>query len=189
MISIFGFELSVVGVKTTRVCLSTHGKPFNTTRPLSFPAYPGFLYEISPLLLGIYQPLRWFPGVLVLRTSFPFNKISQLFHALIPSPNLSCIRDYFTLNNSFNLPFQITFDVFWFPGGLVSVRSVGGSIRFQQRNVEDGVNFPPRRDIEFVCPVSFFSITLNGPYNFGLSFFEGRLVLIFFAFTITKSPI
>jgi len=51
------------------------------------------------------------------------------------------------------------------------------------------VDYPASRDMEFERRFPFFSKTLKGPYNRGVNFLVGRLLLMFFAFNITKSPV
>ena len=45
--------------------------------------------------------------------------------------DLSSIDNYLTSNDSFNLPFQVTFDVLWFSWGLFSAGSVRDFIEFE----------------------------------------------------------
>ena len=118
--------------------------------PLVFPKK--FLHYLP----GVYQPLRWFPGIFILWASCPFHKVAEFFKLFIYSSNLSLIGDYLTLYNFSNLPFHVAFDVFGFPRRFFSVRSIGDLIWFKHWYVKDWVDFPAWRDIEFESSVSSF---------------------------------
>src|ERR1700761_1650733 len=113
--------------------------------------------ESFHLFPGVFQPLRWFPGILILGASCPLDDVSKFFERVLYSSNLSCVGDYLTLHDFLNLPFHVALNIFGFPGRLFSVRTVGDFVWFQKRDMEDRVNFPAWRDIEFIRPIpSFF---------------------------------
>ena len=75
---------------------------------------------------------------------------------LVYPSDLSRVGDYLTFNDSFNLPFQITFDVVWFSWRLFSDGSVRDFIGFEERDVKYWVDFPASEDVEFEPPIGFF---------------------------------
>ena len=138
---------------------------------------------------GIYQPLQWFTGILIIWAFCPFYKVTEFFKLRIYSSNLSRIGNDFTLHDFLNFPLHVSFVIFRFSWRLLSVRSIRDCIQFKEWEVKYGMDFPGRWDIEFECPVSSFSNPLKGPYSCGLTIFVARLVFIFVAFNITKSLI
>ena len=149
---------------------------------------PVFAMEFVHYFPGVYQPLRWFAGVFILSASCPFHKVAGFFKLFIYSSNLSRIVDYFTFYDGFNLPFlspstSSRSSRRWSMLGLSETLYSSSSDMWKTGSI-----FPRGEISSLKALFPRFSRTLNGPYSGGLSFFVGRLVRMFFPFSIIKSP-
>ena len=99
--------------------------------------------------LCVGQPFWGFPRILVLRTPFPFNKVTKFLVRSVTSSNASRVGDYFTFHDPFYFPLEIFFDVFRFSWRVLSFLSYRCSVRFQQRHMEYWINLPSWRDLQF----------------------------------------
>jgi len=125
------FELEVVWWKASCVCLATWGKPFLFIRPSLVWAFPDFVCRTLLPAPERSLPLRWFPGVLVLRADFPFNKVTKFLEVFVTSSNLPPVNNNFTLHDFFYLLFEVSFDIFWNSYRLFSSFPHWCSVRFQ----------------------------------------------------------
>jgi len=105
------------------------------------------------LFSRVFQPLRWFPRVFILGATGPFYQVSELVELLVYPSDRSRVGDYLTVDDSFNLPFQVTIDVLWFSSGLFSVGWVTDFIVFETGDVKYWVHFQASRDMAFERPI------------------------------------
>ena len=90
-----------------------------------------FSMKTFHLFLRVFHTFGWLPGIFIFCASFPFHEVPKLFYHFIPSPNLSRVRDDFTLDNLLDFPLQISLDIFGFSWGLLAIWSVRGGIWFK----------------------------------------------------------
>jgi len=67
------------------------------------------------LLLPVLHSLKGFPSIFILHAAFPLQKVPNLLHILILSPNLSQIRDDLPLDNPLYFAFQVSLNIFAIP--------------------------------------------------------------------------
>ena len=128
--------------------------PLSQVQPQHLPVFSVKLFHNFP---GVFQLIWWYPCISFFWASCLFDKVLGFLKLLVYSSNLSCVGDYFTFHDFFNLPFHVSFDIFGFSWRSFSVRSIGDFIWFKMRDVKYRMNFRAWWNIEFECSVSYFS--------------------------------
>src|ERR1700712_3783756 len=139
--------------------------------------------------LCIGQPFRGFPSIFILSTSLPFHEVTEFLERPVSSPDSSCLGDDFTLHNPFTSHSRSPSISSGTRGGCSLSALTDARYGSNNDTWNTGCNFHCGEISSLNARSPFLtSNTLNGPCSRGLSFFVGRLVLMFLAFNITKSP-